>query len=317
MTRGHLALALALGCLGILAAPADARAWDWFRAENPDVQRGNALLGQNKPAEALQAFDAAQRSLPNDPGVQLNRGLSLMAAGKLGEAREALAGAAQRANTPELRAKAQYDLGLAFLREADAQAADEAQRAEAQKSLREAVDAFRSSLRSAPGNRDAAWNLELAKRRLVDLEHKQEQEKQKQEQEKQEQEKQEQGEPGDEPKQDEQKPGEQQDKPEQNPDQQPRQDGQGADQQAPKPDQQPSGTPPEPNKPGEAQAPKPAQPPKPEPANPPPAPEPGSAKPLPEDMQRALDALSESDSLQKQRARARARERPQRVEKDW
>ena len=41
--------------------------------------------------------------------------------------------------------------------------------------LREAADAFRRSLRARPGNRDAAWNLELALRRIREQEEQQQQ----------------------------------------------------------------------------------------------------------------------------------------------
>jgi tetratricopeptide (TPR) repeat protein len=320
----------------VSAAPRPALAWDWFRSENSDVKRGNELLERNKPSEALQAFDAAQRSLPNDPGVQLNRGLGLLAKGEIGPAREALAASAQRATTPDLRSKAQYNLGLTFLREADAHAApagatppatvggapadaapDDAQLQQSQQLLREAVDAFKSSLRSSPGNRDAAWNLELARRRLVDLENKQ---KQREQEKKDQQEKQDQ---------------EQQDQ-HQNPDQ----DGQKDDQQKPgEPKQEPQ--PPEPNKDDSSKSDKPDEQPQQKPeqpksddAKPAPQPDKGGKPPeaqqpapnqqqapqnaLPQHMQQALDALSENDdNLQKQRARARARQRPQRVEKDW
>lgn len=306
-------LLLALG-----VAPGTAQAWDLFRAENKDVKRGNELLERGKAEEATQAYEAAQRSLPNDPGVQLNKGLGLLGAGKLAEAREAFRVASQGTAGPELRGKANYNLGLTFLSEADALAKEE-KLEEAQKLLTESVDAFKNSLRNSPKNPDAAWNLEIAKRRLVDLEQKkQKQDQEKKDQEKKDQEKQDQEqkdqENQDQQKQDQQDPNQDQQKPDQK--DEPKD---GDDQQKPEPkDGKNEQKQDEKDKAGQEQAkqPQPEKAPQEQPQEqqqPPP-----NQKALPEHMQRALDALSESDdNLQKQRARARARQRPQRIEKDW
>ncbi len=315
-TRCLCALLLSLVALCVL--PERTLAWELFRSENADVKRGNELLQQGKAEEATQAFDAAQRALPGNAGVELNRGLGLMASGKLSDAREAFRASVQSAPTPELRSKANYNLGLSFLREADA-AAQAEDLSQAQKFLNESVDAFKNALRNGPKNRDAAWNLELAKRRLVDLEaKKQEQQDKKDQQDKQDQDNSEENK-------------DQQDKQDQDPNQENSSSEDGAD---------PSDKSDEPGKPDQPEDKKPdgdkdqdpqeksGQPDKPPadekpqdgkasdaPSQPESAPEPNA---LPEHMQRALDALSESDdNLQKQRARARARQRPQRIEKDW
>jgi Ca-activated chloride channel family protein len=319
-------LALTLPLLAGLLLPGSARAWELFRSENRDVKRGNELLAQGKAEEATKAFDAAQRTLPNDPGVQLNRGLGLMASGKLPEAREAFRAATQGAATPEVRGKAHYNAGLAFSREADALSKED-KLDEAQKFLTEAVDSFKNSLRADPKNPDAAWNLELTRRRLVELEKKK---KEKKEQEKQDdQQKQDQDKQGD----DKDKQGDDKDKQGDDKDQQQQdQDKQGdPDQQKQDPQPKPSdGQDPKdpqakPESPGDDkkdQAKAPDKKPEDQQQAPAPseqAPSPSSPqKALPEHMQQALDALSESDdNLQRQKARARARQRPMRVEKDW
>jgi hypothetical protein len=319
----------AMCALVALLAPRPAHAWDWFRSENSDARRGSELLANGQAEAASQAFESAARALPNDPGAQLNRGLGLLATGKLPEAREAFRSATQGGASPEVRGKAHYNMGLAFLREAEAAAGGEKQE-EAQKCLREAVDAFKSSLRSAPKNHDAAWNLELAKRRLQEAEQKQKQkeEQEKKEQEKKEQEKKEQDE-------NEQEKGDQQKPDQEQGDQEPQQDS--AQNQAPedKPQDPQDGQPPKDQpKPDDAQkeAGKDGQAPKPEeqgkqPGEKPQAPKeaqgaqpqdsPGD-KALPEHMQKALDALSEGDeNLQRQQARMRSQQRPRRIEKDW
>ncbi len=300
----------------LLAGGGSAQAWDLFRSENKDVKRGNELLERGKSEEATAAYESAQRTLPNDPGVQLNKGLGLLGAGKLSEAREAFRAATQ-APGPELRSKANYNLGLTFLHEADALAKEE-KLEESQKRLTESIDAFKNSLRNAPKNHDAAWNLELAKRRLVDLKQKkeqkeQEQREQEQKQKDQEQQDQEQNDPQDQGPQDQdaQNQDAQGDQPQDQPD--PEKDpnepqDQPKDQDQPQPEQQDK---------KDADQKSPEESPEDQAEAQPPPPE-RHPRELPEHMQRALDALSESDdNLQKHRARARARQRPQRVEKDW
>lgn len=295
----------------LLAAPA--LAWEPFRSQNGEVLQGNEHLAKGQVPEAIAAYDAAAKRLPNEPGVHLDRGLALLKAGKLPEAREALRLASQGGQDAELRGKAHYNLGLAFLREADA-AAQQENHAEAQKQLREAADAFKSSLRASPKNRDAAWNLELTRRRLIEQEKKQQEKKQQEEEKK---------------KQDEEK--KKQD------DQQQKQDGQdGQDgEKEPDPNQQqaddagqnqgepdaggeqpsdPSGEP-------DAGAPAPREQPEPDPSQQQEAQREGADRPqpaMPEHMQKALDALEDGEeNLQKHRAAQRARQRPRRVEKDW
>lgn len=307
--------ALLGAALALFFRPAKAEAWELFRSKNDNVERGNALLREGNTEQALEAYDAAARELPGAPGVHLGRGTALLRAQRLDEAREALRLATQGAASPDVRAKAHYNLGLSFLEEADALAQGEDFEA-SQKRLREAVDAFKSSLRAAPGNRDAAWNLELAKRRLMDVEQKREQQKQKEEQEKQQKQDQEQQQQGQEEQPQESPPGEQGDEP--------KDDGNGDERQEPSDDA--SDTP----SPGEQQdqkdAQQPTQPqqdqaPKQQDQTPSASPEQreGQAQPaLPQHMSKALDALSDSEeSLQKHQAVQQARQRPRRVEKDW
>jgi Ca-activated chloride channel family protein len=287
-----------------------ALAWEPFRSQNSEVLEGNEHLAKGQLPEAITAYEAAAKRLPNEPGVHLDRGLALLKAGKLPQAREALRLATQGSPDAELRGKANYNLGLAFLREADA-AGKQENTDEAQKLLREAADAFKSSLRASPKNRDAAWNLELTRRRLLDLEKKQQEKKQQdQEKKKQDQEK----------KQQEQQKQDGQD--DQNGDQEPSDEDQpqssDAGQQPPEAD---AGEPDDPEKEKDAAAPEPEQQQaEPKPNDPQQAPQQadGAGKALPEHMEKALDALEDSEeNLQKHRAAQRARQRPRRIEKDW
>jgi Ca-activated chloride channel homolog len=300
---------LALVSLWCLAPPR-ARAWEPFRSPNDDVEKGNAELAKGQLDKALAAYNDAAKRLPQEPGVHLDRGIALLKAGKLNEARSALQIATQGSPPAEVRAKAQYNLGLSFLQEADAAAKQEDLEG-AQKLLREASDAFKSSLRAGPGNRDAAWNYELAKRRQVELEKKQQEKKdqEKKDQEKKDQEKKD---------QDEQKQNDDSSDPNQDED---KQDGskdpsQSPDAGAPQGEQD-AGQPPQPEGQDGGKAPEPKQ--EPEPKDQPQQGQQDKAQPqLPEHMQKALDALeSNDDNLQKHQAAQRARQRPQRVEKDW
>jgi Ca-activated chloride channel family protein len=303
-------LLLAGAALALL--PPRALAWEPFRSANGDVLRGNDELKKGQLDKALAAYSDAAKRLPQEPGVHLDRGIALLKAGKLNEARDALQIATQGSPSPEVRAKANYNLGLAFLQEAEAAAKSEDLEA-GQKLLREAADAFKNSLRAGPKNRDAAWNLELAKRRQVELEKKQ--------QEKKDQEKKEQDEKKDQEKKDQQDQDQKQDDAQKSDDGEPKQN----DQDKQDPSQQPdAGAPqgaedagqPDPQGGQDAGAPKPKQdePPKQDE-------QPGEGQPqqkLPEHMQKALDALEDSnENLQKHQAAMRARQQPQRVVKDW
>jgi Ca-activated chloride channel homolog len=292
--------------------PTHALAWDLFRSQSSAVERGNEALSKGQHKEALEAYDEAARELPNDPALQLDRGLALLGLDKLGEAREAFRRAGSASAPKEVRGPALYDLGLAFMKEADM--AGKAEDLDgAKKMLEESVDALRGSLRAQPNNADAAWNLELAKRRLVDNEQKREQKKKDEEEKKKDQK----NEDNKDQNQDQDKQDQQPDagspeggdagtpKPNDQDGDQGGKDG-GADQPEPKPDQGQgdAGAPP-PQPEAEREQPQPTQP-----AEPPNA--------LPEHMKQALDALEAGEeNLEKQRARQRARQRPRRIEKDW
>ncbi|MDW8246573.1 MAG: tetratricopeptide repeat protein [Sandaracinaceae bacterium] len=167
--------------------PGPALAWDWFRSENRHVRQGNEALRSGDAQGALASYERAARELPSEPGVHLNRGLALLAQGKHKEAREAFGRAFEPPAPRETRASAYYNAGLSFYREADALAA-QGDHANARILFRQAADAFRQSLRFLPGNRDAAWNLELALRRERQEEEEDKKEKEQQkEQQKQEQ----------------------------------------------------------------------------------------------------------------------------------
>ncbi|MGB5694929.1 MAG: hypothetical protein WBM46_04695, partial [Polyangiales bacterium] len=77
-------------------------------------------MARKEYGPALQAYEDAAREMPDARGIQLNRGLALLAQ-DLGEpAKEAFLAAADPSAPQSTRADAYYDLGIAYAREGDA-----------------------------------------------------------------------------------------------------------------------------------------------------------------------------------------------------
>lgn len=113
------------------------------------------LAGQYK--EAAEAYaHAAQNGKPT-PRLEFNLGTALLAAGQMDEAASALERAANESRDLDLRYRALYNLGLAFLKQARSAKGDEAGQAFAA-----AAESYRRALRIRPDERDAKWNYELA-----------------------------------------------------------------------------------------------------------------------------------------------------------
>lgn len=282
------------------AVPADE---GLFRSPNRQVAEGNARMELQDAKGALAAYDQAAKALPNAAGVHLNRGLALLAQNDIDKSRTALQLATQPPASREIRAAAYYNLGNSFFQEADALAGQE-QHDQAQARFREAVDVYKSALRLQPDLAEAAWNLELAQRRVQEEQDKAEQQQDDQNQDQnqdpqqnedsdQQDPQQQQQDPKSEPEQGES--GDQGRDPEQQPEQKPQQqDGdqeqaQDRDQgQAQQDSQQAEGS--------DDQTP----------------------PPPPSEVDRALDALQDSEeNLERYRAQQRARRERRRPEKDW
>ncbi len=173
--------ALVLVGAAALVFPASASAWTPLRSENPNAKKGNALMAQEQYGSALEAYDEAARELPEERAVQLNRGLALLGQDLSEQAKEAFVAAADPSAAPNTRADAYYDLGIAFAREGDALSEQESYE-ESSAHFREAADAFKRSLRVRPGDRNSAWNLEYALKRIREEEEKQQQQQEEQDQ---------------------------------------------------------------------------------------------------------------------------------------
>ncbi|UJR80224.1 hypothetical protein [Sandaracinus amylolyticus] len=319
-----------IGLAMMAAMPARASAWELFRSENGDVREGNERLAAGDHAGALAAYDRAARVLPGEAGVHLDRGLALLAAGQLDPAREALRLATEPPASREIRAAAHYNLGLAFYQQADA-AAGEENHEEAQRLFREAADAFRSSLRQVPGNRDAGWNLELALRRIREQEEQQQQQEEQEQQDQQDQEQQDQQDQqqdqqdqqqqDQQDQQDQQQQDQQDQQQDQQDQQQDQQDSQQQDQQdessdsGERDDQQQQDQQDSQQQPGESPEGQREDQPSGESES-----EASGAqeRSLPPDMERVLDALQDGEeNLERSMARARGQREQRRVERDW
>ena len=209
-------LACCTCCMLAFALPATASAWSPLRAENSNVKKGNALMAEEQYGPALEAYDEAAQELPEARGVQLNRGLALLAQDLRDHAKEAFLAAADPSASASTRADAYYDLGIAYARDGEVISQKE-QHEQASAQFREAADAFKRALRLRPGDRNAAWNLEYAMRRIREEEQEQQgqqdqdqQQQDQQQQDREQQQDQEQEQP-DQGQQDQQQQGQQQD----------------------------------------------------------------------------------------------------------
>ncbi len=169
------------GIVGVAFTALTVWAWPPRPAPEPHVRQGNRLYAERRFRDALGEYESAPGAGPRNAGVQLDRGLAryrvsvpppdgstlpmlppdASAPAGLTQAQDEMRSAARGGTTGAaedvdafLRARAAYDLANTFF------------------SLHQwdhAIEAYKESLRLRPGWRDAAWNLELA-RRLRELE---------------------------------------------------------------------------------------------------------------------------------------------------
>ncbi|MGD2153015.1 MAG: tetratricopeptide repeat protein [Gemmatimonadales bacterium] len=120
---------------------------------------GNRAYRGGDYAKAVERYRAALARGAAAPRLEYNLGTALFRVGQAEEARLLLE-SALRAQSPELRARAFYNLGV-VLTQGDPPRAED---------LRAAIAAYRRSLLLDPSNEDARWNIELAMLRLQELE---------------------------------------------------------------------------------------------------------------------------------------------------
>jgi Ca-activated chloride channel family protein len=142
------------------------------------TREGRAEYARGNHPQALQAFERAARSRPQDPAVRFNIGDGLYKNGKYDEAATLFRALGADASSP-LAAPSRFNLGNSLYQKQD---------------YRGAIDAYRDALRVAPGDQDTRKNLELALRALREQEEqKKKQQQQKDQKQGQQDEKQQQG----------------------------------------------------------------------------------------------------------------------------
>lgn len=133
-----------------------------------DLERGNRLYRAGRYEDAVAAYRKVLERGSVTPQLHYNLGTALLALGRFEEAephfRQALEGI-----KPELRQRTFYNLGNRFLRDAREMANAEQQGA----LLDAAIEAYKRTLRLAPDDVDAKWNLELALREREENEERQ------------------------------------------------------------------------------------------------------------------------------------------------
>jgi Ca-activated chloride channel homolog len=270
----------------LFSTPAAAEENGFFMSENSEVKKGNTLLEEGKIGEALESYQAATRALPNRAAVHLNRGLALSRMkddSQLDQAMQAFKTATDTKGSDAVLGRGHFNLGNAFFKKED---------------YAEAIRQYKKSLMLSPGNKDAAWNLELAK--LKKKEKDEQQKKDQENQDQQDQENQDQQNPDqqdqknqDDQKQDDQNKQDEQQQEEQKQDEQEKQNEQETKNDQNKQDEQQQ----------EEQSPEEQQPEQPK------------TKQEVEQMLNSLD--NQDDSLQKQMAKQRARGLRGMPAKDW
>ena len=125
-------------------------------------EKGNRAYRRGEYAEALKRYREALTVDSEPARLQYNLGTTLLQLGEFLEARESLA-EGLGAQAPDLRSRAFYNLGNSLAGGSGGDSADEEE-------LRAGVEAYRRALLLDPRRDEARWNMELALRRLDELE---------------------------------------------------------------------------------------------------------------------------------------------------
>jgi Ca-activated chloride channel homolog len=144
--RARTAVLLVLACLGLGFGIGD-------------VERGNRMYREGRYDEAVQAYQRVLEGGKATPQLHYNLGTALLALGRYDDAGQHFRAALNDVD-PELRQRAFYNMGNRFLEEARA----EGDLARQGQLLDAAIEAYRRTLRLAPGDARAKWNLEMALR---------------------------------------------------------------------------------------------------------------------------------------------------------
>lgn len=173
--------------LVVLAWPHSAFGWNPFIRENRNVKKGNKLMSEGKPGEALKKYGAALGDSYENAFIHFNKGVAhyraaqkdeAKRADQLKEAAKSLTGAIDLAGEEEteLKGKAFYNLGNVYFLGGR---------------WKEAAEAYRQALKIMPGDKDAAYNLSVVLKKIEEEKRKQAEEEKKQQEDREKEEEQE------------------------------------------------------------------------------------------------------------------------------
>jgi len=162
------------------------------QAESPRavVQRGNAAYEKGDFAKAIEAYEEAAVSAPENADILFDKGTAYFRQEEYEKAREAFEQAAIKTKNLARESQCNYNLGNCAFREAERQRDSDLKKSV--ESLRKAVEFYQRALVLNPDGKDAARNIEVARltmKLILDEIQKQKEQQQQQQQMKQELEK--------------------------------------------------------------------------------------------------------------------------------
>ncbi|HVE84789.1 MAG TPA: tetratricopeptide repeat protein [Myxococcales bacterium] len=147
---GRMALCALLSALLVVSLPRSALALGPFEKNHPRVEQGMQAYQDGRYEDALNAFEAARKELPQNATVEFDRGNALYKLRRLDEAKEAYHRVAEL-DRGELQERDYYNLGNALAELGQA---------------KDAVAAYRKALLLDPRDDQARHNMEVVLRNI-------------------------------------------------------------------------------------------------------------------------------------------------------
>ncbi len=129
----------------------------WSQAGREKVLEGNRNFSEGDYDKALELYREALEESPDSPAIRFNLGDAHFKKEEMEDAADSFSQALQ-SEDPEIKSRAQYNLGNSLYR---------------QGKLQESLSAYREALKVAPGDRDAKHNLEFVLKQLQEQQQQQ------------------------------------------------------------------------------------------------------------------------------------------------
>ncbi len=129
----------------------------WGQAGREKVLEGNRNFSEEDYDRALELYREALEESPDSPAIRFNLGDAHFKKEEMEDATDSFS-RALRSEDPEIKSRAQYNLGNSLYR---------------QGKLQESLSAYREALKLAPGDRDAKHNLEFVLKQLQEQQQQQ------------------------------------------------------------------------------------------------------------------------------------------------